>query len=134
MESLTFVCDDCRFRYPVNRDGGTGYAIADGGRKICYGCCAEVDLARMRETGKATLYLTMAPDFDGPGNVPPIGYPVASVSNWPGTLRYPVYRVRKGRHNMAGVRYDFAFEVKGTPWVGVTYGDNTQIAHCRKVK
>ena len=128
MESLTFVCDDCRFRYPVNREGGTGYATYDGGAKVCYGCCAVRDLASMRETGKATLYLTIVNDTFMPG------VPMASVSNWPGTLKFVVYRVRKGRHNMARVRYDFTFEVKGAPWVGVTYGDDTQIAHCRKVK
>lgn len=134
MESLAFLCDDCRFRYPINREGGTGYGTYDGGAKICYGCIAERDLAHMRETGKATLYLTMVAEFPGPGMVPPIGWPTHIVSNWPGTLKFPVRRVRKGRHNMAGVRYDFAFEVEGSPWVGVTYGDNTQIAHCRKVK
>lgn len=128
MKSLTFVCDDCRFRYPVNHEGGSGYAIVDGGAKVCYGCCGGIDLAAMKVSGKAVLYLTIVNDMFLPGR------PMAIVGNWPGTMKFPVYRVRKGRHNMARVRYDFAFEVDGSPWVGVTYGDNTQIAHCRKVK
>ena len=56
------------------------------------------------------------------------------VMNWPGTLRFPAH-VRKGRHNIAGSRYDVWFAgPDGFQWHGVQYGDNTQICHCKRTK
>lgn len=96
----------------------TGYGTTRDGRRECYDCCAARERAAMIATGRATLYLT--------GD---------AVTDWPGKLRFPVGHVRKGRHNMARVRYDFRFSgPDGATWSGVQYGDNTQIAHCRRVK
>lgn len=113
----TFTCIDCYKAKPVQTQGGTGYATAPQG-KVCYECCATRDKAAMRADGKYTLYLS-----DG------------QVTNWPGTLRFPVRKLRKGRHNLARVRYDFEFiGPDGKLWTGYQIGDNTQIAHCRRVK
>lgn len=55
------------------------------------------------------------------------------VSNWPGSFKIRVYP-RKGRHNFAGVRYDFWFNVGNHEFHGVQYGDNTQVAYIRCLK
>lgn len=87
---------------------------------VCYACCAEDDKARMIETGRAMLYLTTTAP--------------AHVSNWPGSLSFPVPYISRGRHNMARVRYDVTFTgPDGRQWRGTQYGDNTQICHCRRL-
>jgi len=126
------VCHACHAANPMTLDCGhpesphsditRGYGIDLQGRKICYGCCAENDRAQMRKTGKACLYLTRNK----------VG--AHELSNWPGSLKIPVLFVRKGRHNIAKVRYDFEFRFEGLRWIGTVYGDNTQIAHCRRLK
>jgi hypothetical protein len=71
--------------------------------------------------GKGILYLT---EKDGR----------YILTDWPGKLAFPC-RVTKGRHNMARVRYDARFTgPDGKQWHSVTYGDNTQIAHCKRLK
>lgn len=55
------------------------------------------------------------------------------VSNWPGSFKIKVFP-RKGSHNFVGVRYDFWFEFGNNAFHGVTYGDNTQVAHIRCLK
>ena len=82
----------------------------------------------MRETGKATLYLTRR------DNVEPKGSYNYWVSNWPGSLQIKCVNSRKGRHNIVRVRYDVDFKFEGNWWHGTQYGDNTQIVHCRRVK
>ena len=95
----------------------TGYGRDARGKKHCYACCAEMEKARMIETGRATLYLS--------GN---------KIADWPGTLSFPC-RVKRGAHNIARYRYDAWFTgPDGKPWHGVQYGDNTQIIHCRRVR
>jgi hypothetical protein len=94
---------------------------------ICYQCCAADDKRHMNETGRIMLYLDKAR-----GSAIAGGY---KVSNWPGSLSFPVSYVNVGRHNWARVRYDFRFSgPDGEPWRGTQYGDNTQIAHCTRVK
>lgn len=95
------------------------YGTRPDGARVCYKCCAVTDRADMDETGRATLYLT---------------HDDAVVTNWPGTLRFIVRRIRKGRHNIAGTRYDVWFTVGNRIWHGVQYGDNTQIVHCKRLK
>lgn len=112
-----FHCHHCLNDFPLQRSGGTGYAVV-GDTVVCYPCCAELDRERMRSTGRITLYL--APNKNG-------GF---EVTNWPGTLRFPV-----GRHNIAGVRNDVWFiGPDNMTWHGVQYGDNTQLCHCKRVK
>ena len=98
--------------------GHTGaYGTWEDGRRLCYACCGDMDRQYMRDNGRIILYLA-----DG------------NVTNWPGTLSLPVMRQRKGRHNMAGVRYDVWFRFEGESWHGTQYGDFTQIVHCKRIK
>lgn len=118
VDGVQFLCSNCGQTKPVGTSGGTGYGYNADHSIICYECCAVQDRAEMIETGRAVLYLT-----DG------------EVTNWPGTLRFKVGQIRKGRHNMAGVRRDFWFAGPGnTTWHGVQYGENSQVAWCRRIK
>ncbi len=113
-----FTCHTCKKTKPMQKNGGTGYGVDNGNNKICYACCGKQDLEQMETRGKATLYLG-----------------VGRVTNWPDTLSFIVQGSKKGKHNIAGVRYDVWFyDANGREWHGVTYGDNTQICHCRRLK
>lgn len=112
-------CDTCA--RPLM--GAVGYGCDDLGRRHCYVCCADHDQAYMRKTGKITLYLTT---FDNGS--------LGRITNWPGSLEFRTAYVRRGRHNIAGRRYDAWFWFEGAHWHGVQYGDNTQIMHCRRTK
>lgn len=141
--SDTFTCCRCGQSKPVQTNGGTGYASTPDG-KMCYVCCGEADAEYMREHGKITLYLTCEPasrmtDNGKPYTPATIGNGrgrncEGTVTNWPGTLKFRCH-TRVGRHNIARYRYDVWFTgPDGEPWHGVTYGDNTQICHCRRIK
>lgn len=70
--------------------GGTGYGIDDEGRRTCYACCGLNDRAYMTEKGRHDgLYLVKR------GNR-------YAVVNWPSSLEFAVYHVRKSWHNFAG--------------------------------
>ena len=132
-----FVCSTCKTDVSFPLTGcTTGYGIrldAKGREKMdCFACCAIRDRKDMIETGHATLYLT-CPER-GTVNMLPQHGTRHELTNWPGTLRIPVYYIRKGRHNWAGRRYDFRFRFEGQDWRGTQYGDNTQIAHCRRLR
>jgi hypothetical protein len=113
----------------------TGYGVKEVNGKdfrCCYECCAKDDRDSMLSSGRATLYLDM-----NPRKAPPFGYSreSARVTNWPGSLEFWTGPVRKGRHNIAGRRYDVWFTgPDGKDWHGVQYGENTQICHCRRTK
>ena len=119
-----FRCARCKQAKPFPLEGiSTGYGRNDEDEMICFACCGEIDEKAMRETGKACLYLTQ----EGKGGA-------YSVSNWPGTYKARAY-VSTGRHNIAGRRYDAYFNgPDGKKWHGVTYGDNTQVCHCKRLK
>lgn len=127
----------------------TGYGKDSRGRTYCYACCAKRDVARMVETGRATLYLCsveIPPEGsvpggfasrDGPALIPSERATLRRwyIKNWPGSLSFPVSFMRTGRHNIAGRRYDAWFTgPDGKHWHAVTYGDMTQIAHCKRIK
>lgn len=103
------------------------YGIWDG-RKVCYACCAKRDAAYMRERGSALLYLDTSLTYQTIHGA--AGW---RVTNWPGSLVISVDRSRQGKHNIAGVRYDVWFAFEGQQWHGVTYGDNTQLCHCKRI-
>jgi hypothetical protein len=52
-----FECTECKIikLVPVGHSG-TGYGVTKEGNKVCYACCAKLELASMIETGKSTLY------------------------------------------------------------------------------
>jgi hypothetical protein len=56
------------------------------------------------------------------------------VTNWPGTLRVDWLYVSKGRHNIAGVQYNFRFMLHGKRFAGRCVGDDTEIATVRAIK
>ena len=90
------------------------------GKTYCYACCAERDKQYMRDHGEIVLYLCGEPG-------------AYRLTNWPGTLIARPWRVRIGRHNMVGKRYDVWFTFENRRWHGVQYGDNTQLCHCRMI-
>jgi len=117
---MTFTCTVCKQSVQTPDNGfTTGYGLDRRNRKVCYPCCGERDKADMRRTGRATLYLTKKDKEH-------------VLTNWPGTLNIEPYHVRIGHHNIARVRYDVWFTFESQEWHGVTYGDNTQLCHCRR--
>jgi hypothetical protein len=132
---MTITIDKCHTCHsdiiPSPSEIGTGYAIDKDNNKVCYSCCAEQDKQFMRDNGKITLYLTCEPAHKI--KEPQGRLTVGTVSNWPGTLKFKCH-TRIGSHNIAHVRYDCWFIFEGYYWHGVTYGDNTQICHCKRTK
>ena len=126
---------DCRhvlWREPGN--GAAGYGRDDHGATFCYVCCADRDRAAMVASGRADLYLTNEPDRASDV----AGARRHVVSNWPGSLKFPVERVRRSTSRGFGpwpiIRYDVWFrDHTGAAWWGVNKGDN-QILRCRRVK
>jgi hypothetical protein len=112
---------DCGHAPSPHADFTTGYSTDAAGKTFCYDCCAEMDKAEMRKTGRATLYLVRR---DGEWH----------VTNWPGSLDLKAYGVRFGRHNLAGRRVDFWFKFEGQEWHGYNLGHYSQIAHCKRLK
>ena len=101
---------------------GVGYGIdPETRRTMCYECCAETDRKRMRSTGRATLYLARRAD----------GY---HIVNWPGTLDIRPLRVESGKHNIAKTRLDAWFAFEGKRWHGVSYGENPEVLHAKRME
>lgn len=111
-----------------------GYGTDESGARSCYACCAASLRADMVATGRATLYLTRDKEagLTALGSPKPSGY---VLTDWPGELRFATGPVRKGRHNIAGTRYDTQFRgPDGAAWHATQYGENTQVAHCRRTR
>ena len=105
------------------------------GQKLCYACCANMEREDMISTGKAVLYLVSRDETILSGNAAGLVRKTYEVTDWPGNLRFPVSHVRRSVHNLATWRYDFQFiGPDGKVWSGVNYGDNTQIARCKRLK
>lgn len=117
---------------PPEDSVGIGYAF-NGSAVTCYSCCADIDKQKMRDTGKAVLYL----DCERWPEVRRLNLVnrgcMGSVGNWPGTLKIPCF-TKCGKHNIAGIRYDVWFKFEGYEWWGVCYGENTQLTHCKRTK
>lgn len=126
------TCSRCKqdiFSPPESMSAG--YATNKDNDRICYRCCGIMDKEIMRTEGKITLYLTCEPASNekNPAGRRTLG----KVSNWCGTLEF-VCHTSTGKHNIARVRYDCWFPFEGYWWHGVTYGDDTQVCHCRRTK
>lgn len=115
-------CHECGAAF--KSDGvGTGYGITKEGNKVCYACCAKHDeQALMALTGKNKLCLYLV-GKDGQ----------EEVTNWPGTLRIKLRRVKKGRHGSAGTRRDVWFAYKGKHFHGTQYGEINDVCYIRAV-
>ena len=132
---VTFRCRNCGKVKDVQYDGGTGYARDEADFLVCYDCCGDIDRQYMIDHGKITLYMTI--QSDGPlGRKARRGYyDRAKLGNWPGTLQFSTGSVKVGYHSIAGNRYDCWFVGPDKHvWHAVQYGDNTQIAHCKRTK
>ena len=118
-----FKCCVCKQDKTHTNEHTTGYAQKPNGHKVCFACCAILDQAKMKKTGKAVLYLTNDVNlFD------------AKVTNWPGTLSIPIISRSTGRHNLTGTVYNVWFKFNGYIWHGRQFGDNTQLCHCKQTK
>ena len=97
-KTILFTCYECKQFIRYVQKGGfacTGYAtVMDGDeeKKICYKCCGKRDEKTMKETGAMDLYLVTK----GKRLV---------VSNWPGTLEFPVRGIRNGKHFIPNCGY-----------------------------
>ena len=103
----------------------TGYGVdPETGARSCYACCANIDRARMIETGRATLYLTRGANGRW------------YISNWPGSLKFEVRHLRLTPNGggFGADRMDAWFTgPDGQEWHAVNRGDN-QLARCRRKK
>jgi len=118
----TLKCSRCGNDIVSKPDGSTGYAIEDAGNLVCYECCAKEAEKFMQEHERIALYLVLTHGAK------------REVTNWPGSLRFPVRYYKKGRHNLAGVRRDVWFDFEGYQWHGVQYGEFSELCYCRKTK
>lgn len=128
--STGLTCSVCQSEIKKEANtGAMGYATNDKNEKICYDCCGDDDERYMIKTGKMMLYLTA---------ITTAAFSIHNestykVTNWPNTLSFNCGTVRKGRHNIAGTRYDVWFSgPDGHVWHGVQYGENTQVCHCKR--
>ena len=118
-----FICRQCNQVKRHESNLTTGYGEDKHGNKICFACCAKLDQGDMLREGRATLYLSKAEND------------LWRVTNWPGSLEFVVSYPRRGRHNIAGQRYDVWFlGPDNRVWHGVQYGEFTQICHVRRTR
>ena len=116
-----FLCAKCSSKVPISYSCAMGYGYLSPfttlDDRICYPCMARYELDDLLSTGKGLLYLGKY-----------------TVTDWTGTLSLPITYQKKGRHNIAGTRYDVWFRVGAEKWYGVQYGENTQLIHCKRMK
>lgn len=116
---------DCGHKPSPHGEHTTGTAHTQDKKEICWECAAMADLGRMLLDGNSSrlpLYLSKKEDK-------------WTVSNWPGTLSFPVMNYRKGYHNIARTREDVWFIAPDNYiWHGTLYGEWTQIVHCKRTK
>jgi len=135
MNTMKIKSLDCGHGVDIYK-GMWGTLVVDGGVEVtlCYDCCAEQDRAEMRRLGIRQLYIeTTEVNTNGHHTGLVNKY---EVTNWPGSLRYPVLRFTIGDHNMAGRngRLDVWFNgPDGHVWHGVNIGDN-QLTRCKRTK
>ena len=115
-----FICHVCGLEKPVNHDGGTGYARDKDNNFVCYECCGKQDEQELKtmQPGEKTIHY-----WNG-----------KEITNWPGTLKIKPYFTKNSRHNIARTRTDIWFNFHSLPFHAVQYGDNSQIAHIKRLK
>ena len=129
---------DCGHAPSPHGEHTTGYGETPEGERICWDCCAVRDRAELERTGRGVLYLTLDPE---PVRVSPWGsrsagwvYGKHTLTNWPGSLEIPVRAVKRGRHNIAGFRWDCWFTLAGREWHGVQIGRSSQLCRVRRLR
>jgi hypothetical protein len=113
-------CDSCGSEC-VPTEHTTGYGQTKEGTVLCFPCCGKRDAEALTRGEPVVLYLTQR------GGAP-------HVSNWPGSLTIPTFRVKQGRHNLARTRTDVWFAFAGKRFHGTIYGDFSQVFTARCVK
>ena len=119
METKKFTCHTCK-EDKISEGISTGYGVDMEGNKICFSCCGVQDAKALQDMhigDKTTMYLSGL-----------------TLSNWPGTFKINLNRIQKGRHNIARTRTDFWFSYKGNKYHGTQYGENTEIAHIKRIR
>lgn len=120
-----FTCDQCgETKEPAIDSISTGYGTDKDNKKICFTCCGINDLSKLENAKIGDRFTYYLINRDGKH----------FIENWPGTMSIRIHYVRKGKHNIAGSRYDFWFGYKGNNFHGIQYGNFTQIAHIKTVK
>lgn len=121
METIT--CVDCGV-VPVPSGITTGSATLPNGDHVCFACCGIRDRKTMIETGHSKqlpLYLSNG-----------------MASNWPGTLKFPVYGLKTirtaGFSGSAKRTIGWFNGPDGFVWYGFQQGDWNQIFHARRTK
>lgn len=116
----------------------TGYGVdRKTSQRWCFHCCGEHDIARMIFDGKATLYLSVAkaPEETSINGIKCFTNTRYELTNWPGSVKFPVAFYSEGRHNIAQTRTDVWFRgPDGHIWWGVQYGEWTQLCHCKRTR
>lgn len=112
---------DCGHEPSAHSEHTTGTAHTHDNKVICWDCAAMGDLGRMLKDGNSRrLPLYLHGD---------------NVSNWPGTLSFPVMGQRKGYHNIGRTRTDIWFVGPDAHiWHGVSIGEYTEIVHCKRTR
>lgn len=117
-----FTCSVCHEHKTHESDFSTGYGKDKDNNIVCFDCCGKQDaisLEQLKPKEKFYMYLDAKKQ---------------TLSNWPGTFKIKLHGIRTGRHNIAGKRYDTWFNYKGNNYHAVQYGDNTMVAHIRRIK
>ena len=119
-----FTCSKCGQTKIHDSDFTTGYGVNDKGEKTCYACCGLEDAKYLADNGKLQGYYVKGEDQKW------------YFTNWPGTLKLPVYYHKTSWHNFAGEdgRTDFWLKYNGNEYHGVQIGHNSQIATIKKIK
>lgn len=127
-----FTCWLCQRSLPfIRKDSGMvtqniGF-ISSGRGRHCYDCHTKLEIGKMNQEGKVSLYLTQTPSR--------LGYDYQIV-NYAHTIEFACQRPKFSFHNLAGKRgrrdIDFVGP-DGAKWHGVNIGDS-QVIHCKRKK
>jgi hypothetical protein len=131
---VPLACERCGATFPIPPAGGgaSGYGYdATNDTFLCYACCADDDRAAMVRDGKLGLYLTHRIS-DKPDRI--VEY---TVTNWPGSLRFPVtyHRAWRGRGFGGGYPVELAHFTgpDGKTW-SIRVAGNSQCGTARRLK
>ncbi len=119
-----FTCSKCGLTKTNDSEFTTGYGRTGSGEIVCYDCCAKDDIAYLEANGKLSGYYVKGEDNK------------YYFTNWPATLKIPVYYQKTSWHNFAGKngRTDFWLTFEGKQYHGVQIGHNSQLATIKKIK
>lgn len=119
-----FTCSHCKEEKFSKDNFTTGYGVDREGNFVCFDCCGKEDREVLisMNAGKVTevnLYYNEKEGF---------------VTNWPGSLKIKVAFKNKAKHNWGLPRFNFWFYLAGSEFYGYVIGNNTEIAHVKKLK